>query len=142
MAELKPIYLVSGDDDAKIDSWRARLRERAESEGGPGALEVHDASSSAPGDMAGSLSMLTMAAGTRFLLADGAQAWKAKDIEPLELAMAAMPPETVLVLIVRGKPLERLVKAVEKAGERFARTRPPSRGRCQSGCWSAPRATG
>lgn len=116
MAELKPIYLVSGDDDAKIDAWRARLRERAEADGGPGALETHDASVSAPADMAASLSMLTMAAGTRFLLADGAQAWKAKDLEPLEGAMAAMPPETVLVLIVRGKPLERLVKAVEKAG--------------------------
>ena len=89
MAELKPIYLVSGDDDAKIDAWRARLRERAESEGGPGALEAHDASSSAPLDMAASLSMLTMAAGTRYLLADGAQAWKAKDLEPLEDAMAA-----------------------------------------------------
>jgi hypothetical protein len=27
---LNPVYLISGEDDAKIDSWRARLRKRAE----------------------------------------------------------------------------------------------------------------
>ena len=116
MADLKPIYLVSGDDDAKIDSWRGRLRDRAESEGGPGALEGFDAASSAPDDVSMALSMMTMAAGTRYLLADGVQAWKAKDLDPLEEAIAQMPPETVLVLIVRGKPLDRLAKAVSKAG--------------------------
>jgi DNA polymerase-3 subunit delta len=116
VAELNPIYLVSGDDDAKIDAWRARVRDRAEAEGGAGALEVHDASVSSPADLAASLAALTMAAGTRYLLADGAQAWKAKELEPLEAAIGSMPPDTVLVLIVRGKPLERLVKAVGGAG--------------------------
>ena len=28
VAELKPAYLVCGDDDAKIDAWRARVRRR------------------------------------------------------------------------------------------------------------------
>ena len=42
MAELKPAYLVSGDDDAKIDAWRARVRKRAEDENGPGGLEAFD----------------------------------------------------------------------------------------------------
>ena len=42
MADLKPVYLISGDDDAKIDAWRARVRRRAEDEGGPGALEAFD----------------------------------------------------------------------------------------------------
>jgi DNA polymerase-3 subunit delta len=116
VAELNPIYLVSGDDDAKIDAWRARLRDRAETEGGAGALEVHDASMSSPADLAASLATLTMSAGIRYLLADGAQAWKAKDLDPLEAAIGSMPPDTVLVLIVRGKPLERLVKAVAGAG--------------------------
>jgi DNA polymerase-3 subunit delta len=116
MADLKPIYLVSGDDDAKIDAWRARLRDRAEAEGGPGALEAFDASTSPPGDIAAALLTMTMAAGTRYLMADGIQAWKAKDVDPLEQAVGDMPPETVLVLIARGKPLERLAKAVSKAG--------------------------
>ena len=116
MADLKRAYLVSGDDDAKIDSWRARLRRRAEAEGGAGALQVFDCSASPPAEVAAELSALTFATGTRYLLADGAEAWKAGDLEPLEQALAAMAPDTVLVVIVRGKPTQRLCKAIEKAG--------------------------
>ena len=43
MPDLKPVYLVCGDDDAKIDAWRLRLRRRAEDENGPGGLETFDA---------------------------------------------------------------------------------------------------
>jgi DNA polymerase III subunit delta len=114
--DLKPIYLICGDDDAKIDSWRARLRRRAEDEGGPGALEAFDAKSQAPAEVAGALAAMTFATGTRYLLADGVEGWKAGDLDPLEADLAAMPPDTVLVLIGRGKVPARLVKAVDKAG--------------------------
>src|SRR5436305_5339125 len=116
MAGLKPIYLICGDDDAKIDSWRARVRKRAEDEGGPGALELFDARMQAPAEVAAALAAMTFATGTRYVLADGVDAWKAGDLEPLENDLAAMPPDTVLVLIGRGKVPARLVKAVEKAG--------------------------
>lgn len=116
MADLKPVYLVHGDDDAKIDAWRARLRRRAEEEGGAGALETFDGAVSEPEAVAGALMALTFATGTRYLLADRVEAWKAGQLEPLESALAGMPPDTVLLLIARGKPLARLVKAVEKAG--------------------------
>ena len=43
MADLKPAYLIHGDDDAKIDEWRTRVRRRAEAEHGPGGLEMFDA---------------------------------------------------------------------------------------------------
>ena len=43
VADLKPAYLICGDDDAKIDAWRARVRRRAEEERGPGGLEAFDA---------------------------------------------------------------------------------------------------
>lgn len=115
MAELKPVYLIHGDDDAKIDAWRDRLRSRAESEQGPGALEAFDARSQAPEELAAALASLTFATGTRYLLADDAGAWKAGDLSPLESALAAMPPDTVLVLIVRGKPLKALLKAAGSA---------------------------
>jgi len=39
---MKPAYLIAGDDEAKIARTRGRLRERAEREGGPGALEVFE----------------------------------------------------------------------------------------------------
>src|SRR5919198_3902569 len=115
MPDLKPAYLVSGDDDAKIDAWRARVRRRAEEERGPGGLELFDAGSSEPTDVAAALATLTFDPGTRYLLVDDAGAWKAAQLGPLEATLADMPPETVLVTIVRGKPSKQLCKAIEKA---------------------------
>ncbi len=116
MSGFKPAYLVSGDDDAKIDLWRARLRVRAESERGPGALESFDARQGGPADVAAALSVLSFDPGTRYLLVDDAGAWKAGELGPLEDAMGELADDTVLVLIVRGKPAKQLVKAVESAG--------------------------
>ncbi len=116
MAELKPVYLVCGDDDAKIDAWRARVRKRAEQERGPGGLEIFDARQSDPAEVAGSLAMLSFDPATRYLLVDDVGAWKAGQLAPLEEALGALPSETVLVLIARGKAVKQLCKAVEKAG--------------------------
>ena len=116
MADLKPDYILHGDDDAKIDAWRGRLRQRAEAEGGPGALESFHAASAAPADVAGAVMALTFSTGTRYLLADGVEGWKVADLEPLEQALASMPPDTVLLLIARGKAQQRLLKAVEQGG--------------------------
>ena len=115
MAELKPAYLIHGDDDAKIDEWRTRVRRRAEAENGPGALESFDARASTPDQLAGAMAALTFATGTRYFLADDVTAWKAAEIDPLVAAIGSMPPDTVVVLIARGKPLKGLVKAVEGA---------------------------
>lgn len=116
MADLKPAYLICGDDDAKIDAWRARVRKRAESERGPGGLETFDARQTEPAEVGAALSVLSFDPGTRYLLVDDAGAWKAAEIAPLEQAMSGFAGETVLVLIVRGKAVKHLVKAVEKAG--------------------------
>src|SRR3954451_12464508 len=118
MPGLKPAYLISGDDDAKIDAWRARVRRRAEEENGPGGLEIFDATSDPPEAVATALTTLTFATGgDRYLLADNVEAWKAGELDPLERELAAIPEGTVLVLIARGKPpAQRLAKAVEKAG--------------------------
>jgi DNA polymerase III subunit delta len=116
VAELKPAYLVCGDDDAKIDLWRARVRRRAEDERGPGGLEAFDARTSDPAEVAAALSALTFDPGTRYVLVDDVSAWKAGQLGPLEAILADMPPDTLLVLIVRGKARGQLCKAVEKAG--------------------------
>jgi DNA polymerase III subunit delta len=115
VAELKPVYLVHGDDDARIDAWRLRLRRRAEVERGPGGLEAFDGATSSSDQVAASLSALTFDTGKRYLLVDDAGAWKAADLGPLEAVLEEPLPETVLVLIVRGKPLKQLVKLVESA---------------------------
>lgn len=116
MADLKPAYLVAGDDDERIDAWRARVRRRADDERGPGGLERFDARSSGPEVVAASLAELSFSTGTRYLLVDGAEAWKAAQLGPLEDALKQMPPDTALVLMVRGKALKQLAKAVEAAG--------------------------
>ena len=116
MAELKPVYLVCGDDDAKIDSWRARVRTRAEEERGPGGLETFEAGASDPVEVAAALAALSFDPGVRYLLVDDVGAWKTAALAPLEAALAAPPPDTVLVLIVRGKAPAPLRKAVERAG--------------------------
>jgi DNA polymerase III subunit delta len=125
MAELKPAYLVCGDDDAKIDAWRARVRRRAEDERGPGGLELFDAPVSEPAEVAAALASLTFDPGTRYLLVEDAGAWRAPALAPLEAALADLPPETVLVLVVRGNPLKQICKAVEAAGGEVREYRAP-----------------
>jgi DNA polymerase III subunit delta len=116
VADLKPAYLVCGDDDAKIDAWRLRVRRRAEEERGPGGLEVFDARASGPDEIVAALSALTFDPGTRYVLVDDVGAWKAAELEPLEAVLADMPPDTVLVAIARGKAVKQLCKAIERAG--------------------------
>ena len=116
MSDLNALYLISGEDDAKIDAWRARVRARAEREGGSGALESFDARSCSPEDVAVAVSTLSLTSATRFVLADSVEGWKASALEPLERQIADMPPDTVLVLIARGNAPQRLAKAVDRAG--------------------------
>jgi DNA polymerase-3 subunit delta len=116
VAGLKPAYLIHGEDDAKIDEWRRRVRVRAEAEHGPGGLELFDARSQSPEDLAAALAVLSFSTGTRYLLAEDVTAWKAGDIGPLVDALGALPPDTVVILLARGKPLKGLAKAVEAAG--------------------------
>ena len=115
MAELKPAYLICGDDDAKIDAWRARVRRRAEEERGPGGLEAFDARACGSGEVAVALAALMFDPGTRFVLVDDVGAWKVAELDPLQAVLADLPPATVLVLIARGKAPKQLVTAVERA---------------------------
>src|SRR3954468_21245212 len=108
MPALKPAYLISGDDDAKIDAWRARVRRRAEEERGPGGLETFDGRQSEPAEVAGALAMLSFAPPPPSLRGDDVGAGKPAQLEPLEHALGELPPDTVLVLIARGKPLKQL----------------------------------
>ena len=122
MAEpaVKPAYLLAGTDDAKIDATRARLRTRAEGDGGPGALEVFEAGEGRGGPDAegvvAALPAMSLAAGRRYVLADGVERWSAGDCGAVADALGALPPDTTLVLIARGKSPQRLAKAVESCG--------------------------
>jgi DNA polymerase III delta subunit len=126
MADLKPAYLVWGDDDARIDSWRERVRARVESEGPDGTLEVFRDDRLTGESVAEALGALTLAPGERWVVADGIERWGEKDVAPVEQALTAMPAGTVAVLIAagtkRGKGGDQppvpasLVRAVERSG--------------------------
>jgi DNA polymerase-3 subunit delta len=92
------------------------VRERAEAESGTGALELYEARSSPPGDVAAALATLSLSPANRYLLVEGVESWKTRSLDPLVRALADVPPATVLVLVARGRPPARLPEAVAAAG--------------------------
>jgi DNA polymerase-3 subunit delta len=117
VSDLKPAYLVCGDDDAKLDAWRTRVRSRAAAEAPSATLEVFRDERATPEEVASALSALTLSVGCRYLLVDGGVAdWKEREIEPLAEALANMGEGTVVVFIAEGKAPARLTAAVKAAG--------------------------
>jgi DNA polymerase III subunit delta len=120
MDEMKPAYLITGTDEAKITRTRSRLRERAEREGGPGALELFEAGDGRRSPdveaLVNSLAAISLIASRRYLLVDGVDAWGKADAERAAEALGQIPPETTLALVAHGKAPAGLAKAVEKAG--------------------------
>lgn len=120
MAEMKPAYLIAGTDEAKIARARARLRDRAEREGGPGALELFE-----PGEgrrspdvdaLVTSLASMSLIAARRYLLVDGVEGWGKPDTQRVIDCLGQVPAETTLALVAHGKAPAGLAKAVEAAG--------------------------
>jgi DNA polymerase-3 subunit delta len=126
---MKPAYLIAGGDEAKIARTRGRLRDRAEREGGPGALEVFEAGdgrrSPDVDDVVASLATISLIASRRYLLVDGVEAWGKADAERAVEALSQIPPETTLALVAHGKAPAGLAKAVEKAGGELLSFDPP-----------------
>ncbi len=118
--ELKPAYLISGTDEAKIARARSRLRMRAESDGGEGALELFDTGDGrrAPDADAliSSIAAISLLSARRYLLADGVEGWGKADTERVAAALGSIPPETTIALVAHGKTPAALQKAVEGAG--------------------------
>ncbi|HWO84119.1 MAG TPA: DNA polymerase III subunit delta [Solirubrobacterales bacterium] len=118
--EMKPLYLIAGSDGAKIDATRARLRARAEREGGAAALEVFEAAEGRGmpdhDALLTAIPAMSLMDSRRYLLADGIERWRDKQLEPVVAALADLPPDLTLVLICRDKPAAKLLKAVKAAG--------------------------
>ena len=116
----KPAYLVYGDDHGRIAERRARLRALAETESGAHGLELFEGDQATPDAVAAALSAMTLALGRRFIVVDGAERWKDKELEALEAALAAIAPETTIAFFAREdgrmKAPTRLHDAVRKAG--------------------------
>ncbi len=118
--EMRPLYLISGTDGAKIDATRSRLRARAEREGGDGALEVFEPSEGrgAPDHEAllALIPAMSLMGTRRYLLADGVDKWRDKQQAAVAEAIGgSLPPDLTLVLIARAKAPAKLLKAVKAA---------------------------
>jgi DNA polymerase III subunit delta len=120
LPSFKPAYLIHGDDHGRIAERRARLRALAEAGSGAQGVEVIEGDASAPDFVAAALSAMTFALGRRFIIVDGVERWKEKDLEPLEAALANLAPETTVAFFAREdgrvKAPARLHDAVRKAG--------------------------
>lgn len=117
MADLKRAYLFTGDDDVKIDQARRRLAERAAADGA--TLEALSGDACTPDGFASALLSPTLLPGTRIVLADGSDAWKAADVGPAADAIAALGDEgvdAIAVLINRKKPLKAIADAIASVG--------------------------
>jgi DNA polymerase III subunit delta len=120
MAAFKPAYLVHGDDHGRIGERRSRLRALAEAESGAQGIELLEGEDATPEAVAYALRAMTFALGRRFIVVEGVERWKDKELEPLESALGSMPPETTIAFFARedsrAKAPGRLRKAVLDAG--------------------------
>ncbi len=119
MAEMRSLYLIAGTDGAKIDATRARLRARAERDGGAASLEVFEAGEGrgAPDHQAllGAIPAMSLTESRRYLLADGVERWRDKQLDAVAAALGELPPDLSVVLIARARAPAKLAKAVRAA---------------------------
>jgi len=125
MAELKPAYLIHGDDHGRIGERRAGLRALAERESGSGGVESFEGDGATPEAVAAALAAMTFAIGRRFLIVDGVERWKDADVKAhVAPALEAIAPDTTIAFFGRDegrfKVGAALVQAVERAGGNVA----------------------
>jgi DNA polymerase-3 subunit delta len=120
MPAFKTAYLIHGDDHGRISERRARLREIAEQSSGANGLELFEGDQATPDNVAAALNAMTFAIGRRFIIVEGTERWKDKEMDALEAALAAIAPDTTVTFFAREdgrlKAPKRLQDAVKKAG--------------------------
>jgi DNA polymerase-3 subunit delta len=129
MAELKPAYLIHGDDHGGIAERRASLRVLVErGEGGAGSVELLEGESATPAAVAHALAAMTLPLGEsepggseRVILVDGVERWRQAEVEEhLGEAMSEMQPGTTVALFAREdsrtKAPPAIAEAVRRAG--------------------------
>ncbi len=115
-SELAPAYLLAGDDYAKLDAALARLRSRAESEGGPGALQAFSGDGPPdPDALIAAIPALSLMATRRYLLADGVERWSAAQAKPVIAALADLPQDLTVVLVAREEKKRKAPKGLADA---------------------------
>jgi DNA polymerase-3 subunit delta len=97
----KSAYLIHGDDHGRIAERRARLRALAESLSGAEGLELFEGEDATPDAVAGALDAMTLALGRRFVIVEGAERFKDKEMDALEAAITGIAAETTVAFFAR-----------------------------------------
>jgi DNA polymerase III subunit delta len=120
MADLKPAYLIHGDDHGAIAERRAGLRALAEGEAGSaGSVELLEGEAGTPAGVAEALAAMTLTIGRRVILVEGAERWRQADVEThLAPAMSEMPPDTTLAMFAREEARAKVPTSVHEAVRR------------------------
>jgi DNA polymerase-3 subunit delta len=121
MPELKPAYLIHGDDHGAVAERRAGLRGLVEREQGAASIELLEGDAATPAGVADALAAMTLAMGWRVIIVEGAERWREADISKhLAGALAQMPPETTLAVFAREEARAKVPAAlhalVKRAG--------------------------
>ena len=117
--EMRSLYLIAGTDGAKIDATRSRLRARAERDGGAASLRIFEPEEGrgAPDheSLIAAIPAMSLTESRRYLLADGVERWRDRQLEAVAAALVGLPPDLSVVLIARDKAPAKLVAAVKAA---------------------------
>jgi DNA polymerase-3 subunit delta len=122
MSELKPAYLIHGDDHGAIAERRAGLRALAEAlPDGAASVEVLEGEAGTPAGVARALAAMTLGFGRRVIIVEGVERWRSADVEQeLAPALKAIPPGTTVALFAREEARTTapagLAEAVRRAG--------------------------
>ncbi len=102
MPELKPAYLIHGDDHGAVAERRAGLQSLALKQGDASSVEALAGDAATPAGVAQALAALTFAIGRRVIVVDGVERWKQAEVEQHLLpALKEMPPDTTVALFAR-----------------------------------------
>jgi DNA polymerase-3 subunit delta len=121
VAKFKTTYLIHGDDHGRIAERRARLRGLAEAISGAEGLELFEGDAATADNVAAALDAMTLALGRRFLIVDGAERWKDKELDALDAALGGLGPEAETTVCFfaredgRTKAPDRLHKLIKRA---------------------------
>jgi DNA polymerase-3 subunit delta len=113
--ELKPAYLLAGNDRPKVARAVQRLRARFPAD----AVETHAAADTSGEDAVAACNALALFAGDgRLVVVDGVEAWKADDAKAVAAYLKAPAPATTLALVAGELKKDAPIgKAVAAAGE-------------------------
>ncbi len=116
MPELKPAYLIHGDDHGAVSERRAGLHALALKQGDASSVEALAGDAATPAGVAQALAALTFAIGRRVIVVDGVERWKQAEVEQhLVPALKEMPPDTTVALFAREEGRAKAPAAVHAA---------------------------